>query len=516
MSLTNMYKFEYVRASMLLPETKKELSDFYSNHYGYWSNDSKFKGRRVTLSISRLEEWLNDSSELYTARLKSDNSLIGYAIATRGTTSDKEEKVIWVTQFVVHSDYRNEGIGKELLFFIWGLSSYFSWGLVTANPYAIRALEKATRRRCHPIRIKKNMVKLLNFGDKYVSYIKKESIEKEIDDVISIVNTNFPVDHSEVPNMLSNITSEEKPWLLGDLKEGWEWFAFTFNDQDQIELTQEEIEAMLTASDEIAKEAYSRMLMDRQSHKWASHTDIEVDYIVEKCKLSEKSSILDIGCGMGRHTLKLIEKGYNTVGVDYVPELISLASRKIENSKHDIFQVVDFSSTVIPFAPESFDTVLCLYDVIGSYVEESKNRNILANMFNILKKGGYALISVLNLHLTEAIAENKFILSESSIPLLNLESSNTMEMNGNIFDPKYFLLDEKSKIVYRKEVFSCDNSFPKELIVRDKRFYSEEIVKLCTDIGFRVINLSFVKAGWGSTYNSQDKAAKEILILLQK
>ena len=316
--------------------------------------------------------------------------------------------------------------------------------------------------------------------------------------------------------MLKNITSEDKPWLLGELKEGWEWFAFTFNDQDQIELTQEEIETMLTASDEIAKEAYSRMLMDHKSHKWASHTNIEVDYIIEKCNLDKKDSILDVGCGMGRHTLKLIEKGYCAIGVDYVPELINSARKKVDKAKSEIFQVVDFSSTNIPFASESFDTVLCLYDVIGSYIEDCQNRNILANMFNVLRKGGYALISVLNLHLTEAIAKNKFILSESSMPLLNLESSDTMEMNGNIFDPKYFLLDEQSKIVYRKEVFSYDNSFPKELIVRDKRFYGEEIVKLCTDIGFSIINLSYVKAGWDSTYNPQDKEAKEILLLLQK
>ena len=40
--------------------------------------------------------------------------------------------------------------------------------------------------------------------------------------------------------MLTRATTDEKPWLLGSIEEGWEWFAFTFFDQDQILLTSQE------------------------------------------------------------------------------------------------------------------------------------------------------------------------------------------------------------------------------------------------------------------------------------
>jgi len=125
----------------------------YSNHYGIWGGEGVHPNKNIKLSPNKLQDWLaNENVSIYYA---SDNdNIIGYAIAF-----SKDEKgygiVTWVTQLVVHEDYRNHGIAKNILFSIWGFSNQFAWGIVSANPYAIRALEKATRRRAVPIRIKK-------------------------------------------------------------------------------------------------------------------------------------------------------------------------------------------------------------------------------------------------------------------------------------------------------------------------------------------------------------------------
>jgi hypothetical protein len=65
--------------------------------------------------------------------------------------------------------------------------------------------------------------------------------------------------------MLSDVTKPHIPWQLGTIEEGWEWFAFTFHDQVEIDLAPEEIETMLKSSDQVAKLAYSRMLIRRSS-----------------------------------------------------------------------------------------------------------------------------------------------------------------------------------------------------------------------------------------------------------
>jgi 2-polyprenyl-3-methyl-5-hydroxy-6-metoxy-1,4-benzoquinol methylase/GNAT superfamily N-acetyltransferase len=455
----------------------------------------------------------NKFSELWTVR--DNGKLIGYAIALKGL-SGSNEKVIWVTQFVIHKDYRNTGIGKRLLFSIWGLSDFFAWGLVTANPYAVRALEKATRRRCEPNRVKKNLLQLINFGKKHIGYIN-ESTEKIITDRSSKINTNFYVDHSEIDKMLSNVTSSDKPWILDDIEDGWEWFAFTFNDQVQFELTNQEVETMLEASDSIAQEAYNRMLMNKPKHKWAAETKIEIDYIIKECELSLNDRILDVGCGMGRHTIELSKRGFDVIGIDYASSLIDSAKNKAnEENVTCKFICGDITNPQQLFSNQSFDVILCLYDVVGSYADDTKNLQILKNISHLLKDGGFAIISVMNLHLTEEYAKNTFLLKESSKKLLELQASNTMETTGNIFNPDYYLVDEDTKIVYRKEQFSYDNSFPKELIVRDRRYYMNEITEMCISVGFKVIQKRFVNAGWQNDYDAISKKAKEILLVCKK
>src|SRR6202012_3675523 len=98
-----------------------------------------------------------------------NDDLVGYAIAIQAKIP-KYGVISWVTQLVVHEDHRQRDVGKSLLFAIWNFTDHFAWGLLTANPYAIRALEKATRRRCDPRRIGKNVAKLKAIGKKQTVY----------------------------------------------------------------------------------------------------------------------------------------------------------------------------------------------------------------------------------------------------------------------------------------------------------------------------------------------------------
>ena len=104
-------------------------------------------------------------------------------------------------------------------------------GIVTSNPYAIRALEKATHRRCDIQKIKKHHHELIQFSQSENIFYISQDENVIIDDFKSVVNTKFYVDHSEIQQKIKSISSEECPWVFGDLEEGFEWFAFTFNNQ---------------------------------------------------------------------------------------------------------------------------------------------------------------------------------------------------------------------------------------------------------------------------------------------
>ncbi|MBR6069047.1 MAG: GNAT family N-acetyltransferase [Ruminococcus sp.] len=503
-------EYHWMCGNLVEDELLSKCSDLYSTQYGKWSESFGSKaGDSIKLSVDAIKRWFeNNNSDLYWACDK--GVMIGYAIALRIVT--KNGTISWVTQLVVHENYRHRNIAKTILHSIWGFSNHFAWGIVSANPYAIRALEKTTRRRSDPIRIKHNIKKLLNIGIENIPYITSDT-EYDIKDGLSAINTCFYVDHSNVDDMIESVVSDTVPWKLGSLKEGWEWIAFTFNDQLPFELSEEEINNLLNSSDKVVHTAYSRMALT-PSQKWMNHTVNNVDYILENYNSAPNAKIIDWGCGQGRHAIEFAKRGYNVTAIDYIEKNIENASKNANDSLKITWLYDDCRKVDLH---QQFDLALCLYDVVGTYTDVENNLLILKNIFNHLKKGGVAFISVMNRHLTEVNAKNTFILKDEPNKLLSLQPSQTMEQTGDVFNPDYYLLDTDTGIVYRREQFRTGRSLPVELIVRDKRFFDYEIVGLCKSVGFIVNEVRFVNAArWEQSLSPIDHKAKEILIKLSR
>ena len=488
----------------------KECSDLFSEHYGIWSDVvGERAGKRVRFSQDQMRELLSGKD----ARLAvawSEGTLVGYAASVQPSLPSGGV-MSWVTQLVVHSNYRERGIAKRLLFSIWGFSDHFAWGLVTSSPYTVRALEKATRRRVSPNRIQEGLKMLLS-GSTQIPYILP-SQETICDGKTACINTAFRVDHSEVPEMIRKVSTDSS-WNLGGLAEGWEWLAFTFRDQPQIPLNETEVQEMLQVSDASTAEAYARMTMDG-GHAWHKHTPREAAFIWEHCRLHKGSRVLDVGCGDGRHLLSLGPRGVSGVGLESGADRVSLATEKAAAEQLAVrFIAGDARDTRLD---EEFDSVLCLYDVVGSYSENQENARILDTVAKHLKKGGTALISVMNLELTRALSPVQFSVQREPDKLLELPASRTMETSGDVFNPKLLLLDIETNIVYRREQFASGGALPTEILVRDRRFSRDEIERMCRASGLKVVWSKFVQAGrWDSDLNATDPGAKEILLLCTK
>ena len=506
-----MYTFEWILGGLAPPEFAEELAAFYSKHYGVWGAGSEREGQPVKVTPAMIRGLLKSAdSRIAVARF--GHELVGYAIALQ-TKVPRYGMVSWVTQLVVHEDHRRNNVGKTLLFTIWGFSDHKSWGLVSANPYAIRALEKATRRRCLPSRMRRNRETLFRLGTKEIPYIH-ESTELLISAQESRINTAFFLDHSSLPERLAAVVTNGKPWVLGDLPLGWEWFAFIFHDQQQIRLTQAELNQMLEASDEVTKRAYSRMLVNGKEHAWAKHAALEIDFLLNKCGDTKLASVLDFGCGRGRHVLELASRDIDATGVDYIDSFISAARQQAVDRRllHASFEVADCRTVKLA---KEFDAGICLYDVIGTYASQNENLKILQNLAHYVRRGGFILLSVMNMEFTERRAKYWFSISTEPDRLLRLLPSRKMETSGEVFDPEHFMIDRDTRIVYRKEQFEEGSCLPQELLVRDRRYTSTEIELLCRDAGLDIVWSRFVRAGaWEQSLPAED--AKEVLVLCRK
>ncbi len=95
------------------------------------------------------------------------------------------------------------------------------------------------------------------------------------------------------------------------------------------------------------------------------------------------SRVLDLGVGTGWTSMFYARRGYQVVGQDIAPDMISLANKMKENSNlHDLeFISSDFEE--MPFSNE-FDVAI-FYDSLHHSIDEEK---AMKSAFNALKRGG--------------------------------------------------------------------------------------------------------------------------------
>lgn len=97
-------------------------------------------------------------------------------------------------------------------------------------------------------------------------------------------------------------------------------------------------------------------------------------------------SLLDVGCGTGRH-LKQFAKALSVAGIDLSPEMLRVARHRLGRS------VPLVQGDMRRFSLQArFDVVTCLFSAIG-YLETRRDRDTaIANFYRHLAPGGVALV----------------------------------------------------------------------------------------------------------------------------
>lgn len=115
----------------------------------------------------------------------------------------------------------------------------------------------------------------------------------------------------------------------------------------------------------------------------------EVEYIDKLIKenVSEAKTILDLGCGTGRHAQLLVEKKYNVYGVDVSKDMLSIA-KQIPSNPNLAFQHGDIRSLSLG---NKYDIVLSLFHVMSYQTTNADLLNTFQTMYDHLNDCGVFL-----------------------------------------------------------------------------------------------------------------------------
>lgn len=484
----------------------------FGEHYGVWGSNGPRPGERIRISSEHVLALLDtDASWIVCAYI--DDDLVGYVVAV---TFEIESvgAVAWVSQLVFHEAYRNARLGTILLRSIWEFTDYHAWGLATANPFAVRALEAATRRPVRRSVIVQQGPALVQHLASVVPYLPTTLVADDKGRPRTVLDTEFFVSHSQLSKMREQAARSDRPWNLDPVNEGEEWFACTFREQQPFPLTPAQWDAVLRSSEQAWVDAYERMTLD-EGHRWHAHTGSECEWVLERVPASSPLCILDVGCGDGRHASELAALGHTVRGVDVSGALIA---RAVATDARATYQQLDARDELPNF---DADVVLCLYDVLGSSPDEQDDHRILSNIRRTTKPGGRLVLSVMNEEPVRAALEPDHV-PESYADFVEaldaLPPSRTMQDTGNIHDPALLLMFEN--VYYRKEQFlTPGDRLPREVVVRHRRFHPASITGLVEANGFIVESLQPVQAGaWKREpgLDVTDTRAKELLLVCRR
>jgi SAM-dependent methyltransferase len=205
-------------------------------------------------------------------------------------------------------------------------------------------------------------------------------------------------------------------------------------------------------------------------------TQAEVDFIEEELRIRPGARVLDVGCGVGRHSVELARRGYLVVGIDLSDDMIELARDAAEAAgvaEHARFIQGDAASTS---ADGTFDAAICLCEGAFSLLDagadsDAHHRGILSNIRRSLEPGN-----------------RRFLLTALSA-LRMIRQFTDEDVAAGRFDP-----------VTTTETTTYEDDAGGSFTLREKGFMPAELVAVLEDCGFIVDHL------WGGTAGSWNRS----------
>lgn len=133
---------------------------------------------------------------------------------------------------------------------------------------------------------------------------------------------------------------------------------------------------------------YYHMLYSNRDY---TEAEIFITKLTQDLQLPEKSRIIDLACGKGRHSVFLNKLGYQVLGLDLSQQSIE-HDHQFEN-ENLMFQVHDMRN---PIDAEPVDAIFNLFTSFGYFDDEQDDKKVFDSVSNGLKSDGYFVLDYLN------------------------------------------------------------------------------------------------------------------------
>jgi SAM-dependent methyltransferase len=206
---------------------------------------------------------------------------------------------------------------------------------------------------------------------------------------------------------------------------------------------------------------------------WADRTEAEVDRAIMMLRPEGGERVLDLACGIGRHSLELRRRGFEVVGVDISPDLLEMAEREAEAQSLEVtFMQADLRELDLR---DEFDLVLSLNDgAVGYFETDEENRRTFEVIAQALRADGGHLMQLPNvLHAEAHLPQKTWIVGAS-----------TLELSDHHWNAEDRYIEGSTVPIRFGEVFEKYEEIP----FRQRLYTAEELAEIYESVGMRLAN----------------------------
>jgi SAM-dependent methyltransferase len=204
------------------------------------------------------------------------------------------------------------------------------------------------------------------------------------------------------------------------------------------------------------------------------NTEAEIKFILSHASPPPHGTILDLGCGTGRHAVPLATRGFRVTGVDISDGMLRIAADRARRANARVEFIRDDACTFI--RPNAFDTAICLCEGAFCLLREGDDpirhdATILRNIHASLKPGGTLILNALS-------------------ALRTIRAATDADIAEGRFDPM--------TMTERSDVRSLAPDMPITASLRERSYTAPELHLLADQAGLRVGGVYGGTAGnWG-------------------
>lgn len=195
-------------------------------------------------------------------------------------------------------------------------------------------------------------------------------------------------------------------------------------------------------------------------------TEEQISFLLPFLPPPEKGPLLDTGCGVGRHSIVLTQRGWKVLGIDVVPLFIEEASKKAAEKGIEVsFRVEDMRTFVVP---GTFSATLFFWSSFG-YFNDEENEQTLHNVFHSLQPGGLLFLDL----------ENRDYIVRHFL-------KETWRDRGGFFVLERNRFDSLEGVLVTRKVILTSEKWRHECERRMKLYAPAELIRMLKKCGFQI------------------------------